>query len=153
MSKEADSKKPTAAEYKARIETVRQMLVCGASRPAILKHCADKWSLAERQADELIARARKEIQDTPMPDKIEQKKNMIEQLNMIRYKADQMQDYQRVQGAVDRISRLMGLDEPEKQTLVIEGLDLFGSLIEAANAAGVDLKPVIKALIQEIQRG
>ena len=52
-------KKSTNVEIDERINTVYNLLLRAYSRTQIVHYCAEHWDLAERQAENYIARARK----------------------------------------------------------------------------------------------
>ena len=56
-------KKSTNSEIQHRVNTVYQLLIKSYSRFSILQYAADEWDVADRQADEYIARARQLIQE------------------------------------------------------------------------------------------
>jgi cytosine/adenosine deaminase-related metal-dependent hydrolase len=53
------AKKGTNVEVDGRVNAVYDLLLQAYSRAQIVRHCAEKWDISERQAENYIARARK----------------------------------------------------------------------------------------------
>lgn len=60
-------KKATNAEQALRVRAIAKLLIRNHGRAHILQHAATKWGLADRAADELIARATAEILEANRP--------------------------------------------------------------------------------------
>ena len=53
------AKKGTNVEVDGRVNAVYDLLLQAYNRTQIVRHCAEKWDISERQAENYIARARK----------------------------------------------------------------------------------------------
>lgn len=56
------AKKSTNVEIDERVNAVYDLLLKAYSRTQIVRHCADTWGVAERQAENYMARARQLMQ-------------------------------------------------------------------------------------------
>lgn len=56
-------KRSTQSEMLLRVNKVAELLISGRTRPYVLRYCADRFDLADRASDELIARATESIRE------------------------------------------------------------------------------------------
>lgn len=145
--------KATRAEVKRRVSKVTDLLASGVNRAGILQYVSDKtdWKLTDRQIDNYIQRATDSFKDTPGIDRVEQYKKAIRRMEMILSACLKVQDYARAIAASKELHTLMALYEPPaRQTLKIEGLDLFSLFAEKYAAKGGNMEQLLAALLAEI---
>lgn len=133
--------KPTQAENEARVAEVYKMLVAGAPRAAILQHAAEKWELATRAADALIAKARKHVIADARPEREFELARAIARLNFIYNQCVKVTDYGRAIAAQREMNQLLGLyAEPAAQTLKVIGMNHadMQELVALMDAAGME---------------
>lgn len=145
-------KKATAAEIDKRVDHVMGMLIGSAPRAEIVRYGSENWQVTDRQIDDYIAAARTNLKESAAYDRDEELALAIAQLKTVIYKAAKMMDFQRVLAARRELNQLLGLyAPPAKQTLQIEGLDLFALLSDKASAAGIDMKALLSAMIEQVE--
>lgn len=145
--------KATQAEKEARLTRVYQMLVGGASRPAVLQHAAKEWSLSTRSTDELIAEAKRRIIEDAKPQQELELSKAILRLNSIYASCVKVTDYQRAIAAQRELNLLLGLyAPPATQTLKLIGMDTrqFNDLIGAIEAANLSPSQVFQAMFDQL---
>lgn len=135
--------KSTSVETEARISKVYEMLISGAKRAEILQYATKKeWGVDDRQVDNYIARAKHAISQQS-----EVKRNYIlgtarARLNLLFYRALNIQDYKTALAVQKEINALEGLNAPQKIEIswqdqavadIRAGLVTFEALAEAFN--------------------
>lgn len=108
------SEKASMIEAEERREVIFEMLIKGYRRSQIMRFCAEKYNIRERQVDVYIAQVKEQLNE-----RIEKKKDEHLNLALIRYndlysKNYSIQDYRECRAVQDSINKLLGINEPDK---------------------------------------
>jgi len=108
------SHKPTAAEYRKRVNHVAAMLATGSARADIMQYGAEKWDLSIRAVDNLIARATVEIREAADSTKTDDEANARAIYMMVLREQIGRRDFRGAVATNDKLCRLLGLNAPER---------------------------------------
>jgi hypothetical protein len=75
--------KATDAEVEARIDRIVELVLEGATRSVIVRHCAENWGVSTRQSEEYLSRAWeliKEANDGSRPQKVSRHLKRLDRL-------------------------------------------------------------------------
>mgnify|MGYP000930120432 CR=1 FL=1 len=106
-------KKATAAEIEERVTVVYTLLIRGASRDEILRHGAEKWTLATRQMEDYLARATERLKALAAYVHEEELGRARAQLHDLYGKNMKVQDYKAALQVRKDLSELLGLYAPK----------------------------------------
>ena len=109
--------KATHAEMNKRIKEVAKMLADGATRPEIIQHASGKWSISERQTDNLIKRANAIFEEESTFVREAEFGKALHRLNTLYAKAMKVQDFRIALSVQREIHALLALPVPEKKIL------------------------------------
>lgn len=143
----------TKAETRLRVAKVTDWLATGLSRAQILQTVAEKttWNLKPRQVDSYIHKATEAFKTAGKYDPTTEFQKAKRRMEMIIAACLRVQDYARAIAASKELHTLMALYEPPaRQTLKIEGLDLFHLLAEKIGDPG-KLRELIAAMLAELE--
>ena len=111
----ANGKKATHAEIEERVTVVYTLLIRGASREEILRHGAEKWTLATRQMEDYLARANRRLKELAAFIREEEIGRARAQLHDLYGKNMKVQDYRSALAVRKDLSELLGLYAPVTQ--------------------------------------
>jgi hypothetical protein len=124
----------TKAELHKRIREVSKLLCIGKTRADILQFSADRWGLKERQSDEYIAEATKQLQEIGNVDLETEKGKALERAMLVFQQSLKANQYRNALSANEQIIKLHGLYAPEKQEhsgtldvrkrIIIDGIEM-----------------------------
>ncbi|KAA0253406.1 MAG: hypothetical protein EDX89_14395 [Acidobacteria bacterium] len=103
------SRKATHAEVEERVTEVYILLIRGASRADILRHAADRWHLATRQAEDYLARANARLRELASFIHEEELGKARERLNDLYSKNYRVQSYRDALACQKELNELLGL--------------------------------------------
>lgn len=106
------ARKVPQLQIEQRIEEVFIMLVNGATNAEVVRFCAEKWNLAERQTENYIARARKRFHDLAAFDRPEQIGTAIARYQDLYKRNLRVQDYKAAASVQEKLCKLLGLEAP-----------------------------------------
>lgn len=149
--------KANRAQSEARLNKVYDLLVIGLSRWQVWQYVTgDKGKelfqdISRRQLDRYIAQASEMLATEAAYHRPREFGRAIAALNTLYAASLKVQDYKAALAVRREINALLALYEaPAKQTIAIEGLDLFSLLSSKAAAAGLDVEALLSALLEEI---
>lgn len=108
------ARKPTAAEYQKRINEVYLALINGSNREEIVQYASKKWGVVARSADDLIARARKRLDEEAAEYRATAMAEHLAARRQLRKQASQDKDRRLMLEVLRDEAKLLGLYEPEK---------------------------------------
>jgi len=111
----AIGKKASHAEIEERVTTVYTLLIRGASREEILRHGAEKWTLATRQMEDYLARATERLKTLAAYVREEEIGRARAQLHDLYGKNLKVQDYKSALAFRKDLSELLGLYAPRTE--------------------------------------
>jgi len=106
--------KATNAEVKKRIKQVSKMLLRGLSRAEIIQYAAEYWEIEERQVDTYINRANKGFAKSSIFDTSEQLGIASQRLTDLYGKNMRIDDYKAALAVQKELTRLLGIDAPQR---------------------------------------
>lgn len=114
--------KATDAEIQLRLDTIYEMVVKGASRKYIVRYCSENYKISSRQTDEYLSRVYDEIKSTfTTEDKQSIISKHLAQLENLYQKNYTIEDFRECRNILDSISKLIGLNAPEKTDITTNG--------------------------------
>lgn len=155
------SRKATHAEVEERVTEVYILLIRGASRADILRHAADRWHLATRQAEDYLARANERLRALASFVSEEELGKARERLNDLYSKNYRVQSYRDALACQKELNELLGLYpvKTERHELalvtsaewialrdrILDALEPYPEALAAVMEA-IDERPATKAL-------
>jgi hypothetical protein len=119
------AEKSTNAEIELRIATIYEMVVKGCSRKMIVRYGSETWNITSRQIDDYLKLVYLEIKETYGQD---YKEKLIEkqlaQLDDLYVKNYTIEDFRECRNLIETKSKLLGLNEPDKQNVNINNFDI-----------------------------
>ena len=119
------AEKSTNAEIELRIATIYEMVVKGCSRKMIVRYGSETWNISSRQIDDYLKIVYEEIKSTYGQD---YKEKLIEkqlaQLDDLYVKNYTIEDFRECRNLIETKSKLLGLNEPDKQSISLNNFDL-----------------------------
>jgi len=118
---EKKGRKATNAEMKLRQATVYDMVIKGATRPFILRYAAREWGISSRSVDNLLARAKQDIEKV-FGEKYRKEKLTLQlaRLSDLYVKNYTIEDYRECRNVIETENKLLGLNEAEKHDVKVE---------------------------------
>lgn len=149
--------KANRAQSEARLNKVYDLLVSGLSRWQVWQYVTgDKGKelfqdISRRQVDRYIAQASEMLVTEAEYHRPREMGRALASLKTLYQVAVKLQDIKTALAVRREYNALLSLYEaPAKQTIAIEGLDLFSLLSSKAAAAGLDVEALLSALLEEI---
>jgi len=100
------NKRCTQVEKKFRIARITRMLANGATRQDLVQYAAQEWGLGKRRVDEMIAEARKELEEDYNLDRQAFTALLLSQLSVIQKKAMEQSNLQAALGCINTAAKL-----------------------------------------------
>lgn len=107
--------KATIAEIDRRVTEVYKLLCRGANRAQVVRHCSDKWGIGSRQAENYMARARKQMRELLAESREDLLSIEIAFRNDLLLEASQKGKLFTALQIADSRARLLGLFEPSSE--------------------------------------
>ena len=107
-------KKATHAEIEERVTAVYRLVIHGASRDEILRHAAEKWGLATRQAEDYLARANARFAKLAAYVREEELGKARDRFEFLYGRNIKAQDFKAARDNVNDVVNLLGLAAPKK---------------------------------------
>ena len=107
-------KKGTNIEVEKRIEEIAEILTRGGNRQDIIRYCAEKHDIGERQADNYIGRAWETIKESAEKDRDRNINLAIRRYEDLYRRSHKVQDYRECRQVISDMVKLLGLAEPDK---------------------------------------
>lgn len=113
----------TSAERLMRINTIRQLLIQGASRPQIIEYCINKFKVKECTVD-LYLQDTKNLIKQEFKDNFDSeyfKANLLERLEDLYKQNYEIDDFRQCQSVIKDITTMFGLSEAIKTDVTTDG--------------------------------
>jgi Zn-dependent M32 family carboxypeptidase len=110
----AGNGKSTKAEVAARIDTVVTKLLRGVKRAEIIRYASETWNVDERQVQNYITRATKQIEEITQPRKEYEFALVRQRLEELYEDAFAAKNYNAALGALKQVAEMIGLNAPVK---------------------------------------
>jgi hypothetical protein len=124
------------ATFQERVFIVMEMLLSGLKRRQIIQNVSNNeelklnWNVSDRQIDDYIAAANREIDKIFEADKDKLKKRVFAKYDFVYQKLINVKDYKGALVALEKLTALTGVAEPAKTDITTGGEKITGFNIE-----------------------